>query len=171
VIRRVTPGAVSPTTLARSVSLVASEKVFVATRGTVDNGPMTAAKRRYPRVSFQHTGTIELRVPTGPRTSSLVKVPVAVKTISCEGTGLCVAQPSMRFERGASLRVFLPINEHRFEIPGRIAWVAAPSSTGAVDLGIRFQLELTENVTRQAYARWIVELITRDQQQQRATAR
>jgi len=47
----------------------------------------------------------------------------------------------------------------RFELPGRVAWIARDGATGPFDLGVRFQLGLAQLRMRQTYARWIVGLI------------
>src|SRR5688572_5005022 len=122
-------------------------------------GAMTTTRRRYPRISLGQPATVELRVKVDRKSTTLVRVPAAIETISCEGAGLRLDDRTIPVERGANIRVFFASGDHRFELPASVvAVVAARPGEAAPGFSVRFQLALADHATRMAYARWIVEL-------------
>ena len=118
-----------------------------------------AVNRKYPRADVDQRGVLTVRIPDKNVTH---RVPVAIRQISCEGVGLVFLDEGCPVERRDMVTMDFKVDSLHFEIPGLIAWVAPRKSrSGQLDLGIRFQLALVPNETRQAYARWIVELLRR----------
>lgn len=122
----------------------------------------TSAHRRYPRVPVAQTGELEARVG-----SSRESFPITILSLSCEGCGVQFRSARRRVPRGTHVTIrFGERGPGRFELPGRVAWIARDGASGAFDLGVRFQLELAQLRMRQTYARWIVGLIQSFQDQQ-----
>jgi hypothetical protein len=123
-----------------------------------DDGWMpSAANRRYPRIVTEQLGAMEIRVVTKGKVDSRVRVPISIRSLSCEGAGVMLGQP-IAVERGSAATVSFAVAGQRFELPSRIVWIASPTQTNRqFDLGVKFQLELAQHATRQAYAQWIVE--------------
>jgi hypothetical protein len=113
-------------------------------------------ERRYPRVAIEQDGELEVRVGAGR-----VSVPVTIRSISCEGAGITFSARRPTLCRGATVTMrFRSSARDSFVLPGRVAWCAPNGERrGDFDVGVRFQLELAQNQTRQRYAHWIVRLI------------
>ena len=115
----------------------------------------TRANRRYPRVPVEQTAELEARVG-GSRES----FPITIRSLSCEGCGVEFRAERRRVPAGTHVTVRFGDRElGRFELPGRVAWIARDGADGPFDLGVRFHLELAQLQMRQTYARWIVSLI------------
>lgn len=111
--------------------------------------------RRYPRVPFEARGEMEVRGEQEP-----VRIPMTVRSISCEGAGVVLADRSQRLRPGASVTLKFRSGRDRFELPGRVAWATHGEGDGQrFDLGVRFQLAAVQHAMRQSYARWVVGLI------------
>lgn len=114
-----------------------------------------AGNRRYPRAAVNEPAVLTVRAREQSR-----RVPVAIKTISPEGAGLSLRDQGQRVEHRATVRMGFSIDGRPFEIPGLIVWVASPAAPqGSLDVGVRFLLAAVPHETRQAYARWVVELL------------
>ena len=112
-----------------------------------------AEQRRFPRIPFLQTGEIEIR----SKDFDKVRVPISIRTVSCEGVGLHVTQSSaIGIKRGTSVTLHFVAGDSRLEIPGRVAW-----ATEERDVGIKLQLALAGAATRHAYAAWIVDTTKR----------
>lgn len=115
----------------------------------------TSAHRRYPRVPVEQSGELVARVG-GSRES----IPITIRSLSCEGCGVEFRTGRRRVPRGTHVTIRFGDRElGRFELPGRVVWIAREGANGPFDLGVRFQLELAQLQMRRAYARWIVRLI------------
>jgi hypothetical protein len=87
---------------------------------------------------------------------------VAIRSISPEGAGIAFSGPPCALERRSTVTMSFRVDSHTFDIPGQIVWTAGTQAARSpVEVGIRFQLAAVPNETRQAYARWIVELLRR----------
>jgi hypothetical protein len=87
------------------------------------------------------------------------KVTVAIRSISPEGLGAEFSDP-VAVARRTSVTVDFAADGHRFEIPGRVAWVSPARVPGSpIAVGVQLQLTAATQRTRQEYARWIVELL------------
>jgi Tfp pilus assembly protein PilZ len=126
----------------------------------VENGRMGVftANRKYPRVDVNQPAVLTVRVPDQALAH---RVPVAIKSISCEGVGVALADTRYRLERRATVTMHFDVDGRHFEIPGQVVWVTPASAQGKPDVGVRFTLALAPNEMRQSYAHWIVNLLRR----------
>lgn len=118
----------------------------------------TPVRRKYPRATIQEKATLTIREPV---TKTASRLPVDIRSISCEGVGLKLhnKQP---LEHRSTVKMDFSIDGRRFEIPGLIVWVASAGSVpGPLDVGVRFLLAAVPHETRQAYAAWVVNLLRR----------
>ncbi len=116
----------------------------------------TAVPRKYPRAEIDQPGVLSVRMPSLQETR---RVPVAIRSISCEGVGLVLGSERCPLERRATVTMDFIIEGFHYQIPGLIVWVAPPTAKGPLDVGVKFQLAAVTNETRQAYARWIVSFL------------
>ena len=121
---------------------------------------MERDQRRYPRVSCELDGLMEVRF-RGDRDHRRLLVPIEIRSLSPEGAGVVLLQEERGGEplvlaRDTPVTVRLRPGDVELEIPGRIAWRKENNEESPYDLGVRFQLELAPLDVRQAYARWIV---------------
>lgn len=116
-----------------------------------------ATQRQYPRIAIDHPGSLAAKVLGNEQ----ITLPVAIRSISCEGVGLVLGNRDWPLKVRAPVRVNFKIDQHHdFDLPGVIVWLANPRDTAApLDVGVWFQLALAANATRQTYARWIVDLL------------
>lgn len=118
----------------------------------------TPVRRKYPRATIQERGTLTIRES---HTKTPSKLPVDIRSISCEGVGLKLHQ-RQPLEHRSTVRMDFSIDGRRFEIPGLVVWVAnTAAEPGPLDVGIRFLLAAVPHETRQAYAAWVVNLLRR----------
>ena len=89
-----------------------------------------------------------------------VRIPMTLRSISCEGAGVVLSDRSQRVRPGTPVTVTFHSGRDKFELPGRVAWCArAEQGSPRFDLGVRFQLAAAQHAMRQSYARWVVGLI------------
>jgi len=125
-----------------------------------------AVRRRFPRLPCNRPGEMEVRLQDASFRVERVRVPVVIRSISCEGVGVEIEQRKvLPLPRGAHVTIRFQVSREEMEIPGRIAWSRRAGGEGepggAADLGVRFHLELARRATRQAYAIWIVDQMNR----------
>lgn len=114
--------------------------------------------RKSPRAPIDEPGMLTVRTREQHR-----RVPVAIRSISCEGAGLALRDRAQRVERRTTIRMDFTIDGRPFEIPGLVVWVAdGAAPEGTLDVGVRFLLAAVTHETRQAYARWVVEILRRN---------
>ena len=125
---------------------------------------MGTAHRRYPRVSIDEPGELEVLIMNEDSTYSRRSMNVAVRSISCEGAGLAfVAPPELTVRAGSPVTVRLPVNDGTVNLPGKIAWALDGSMSNApFDVGVRLQPEAADRDSRERYAPWVVDLIARN---------
>jgi hypothetical protein len=116
------------------------------------------ASRKYPRADVNQPGVLTVRLPDQALAH---RVPVAIRSISCEGVGIALTDTRYRLERRATVTMHFDVDGKHFEIPGQVVWVAPPAVPGKPDVGVRFSLALAPVEMRTSYANWIVNLLRR----------
>jgi Tfp pilus assembly protein PilZ len=116
------------------------------------------ANRKYPRADVNQPGVLTVRIPDQALAH---RVPVAIRSISCEGVGIALTDTRYRLERRATVTMHFDVDGKHFEIPGQVVWVTPASGAGKPDVGVRFTLALAPLEMRQSYAHWIVNLLRR----------
>jgi hypothetical protein len=126
---------------------------------------MGAPSRRYPRIEIDKQAALDFRLPSrGRMEPELVRIPVAIRSISCEGVGLALCDQRWPLSCGTSVTLYFVVDSQRFEIPGRVVWLAPQQQPSPIDAGVHFQLALAGSTVRQSYATWIVDLIVRSRE-------
>jgi PilZ domain-containing protein len=123
---------------------------------------MGKLQRRYPRVPLDQPGEMEIRIrPTPGAASRPRKVPVTIRTVSCEGMGLVVRdRRDLRgIGVGTTVTMRLEAGGARVEVPGRVAWYDPRAPETRYDLGVKLHLEIARAAERQHWAEWVVGLI------------
>ncbi|HTM22982.1 MAG TPA: PilZ domain-containing protein [Kofleriaceae bacterium] len=122
---------------------------------------MGKLQRRYPRVPLEQPGEMEIRIRTAPGAASRpIKVPVMIRTVSCEGMGLVLESRGLQgLAVGTTVTMRLQAGGARIEVPGRIAWYDPREPNSRYDLGIKLHLEIARAAMRQHWAEWVVGLI------------
>jgi hypothetical protein len=119
---------------------------------------MYVAPRRHPRIRSNHPGEVEILLPGKHGPPHRVRIPVTIRSVSCEGVGLSLeGRPKRRLGRGDTVTMHLSVNEHDVELPGRVAWFNDRHKY-PLHLGIQLQLEFARTNMRHAYAHWVVKL-------------
>ena len=68
-----------------------------------------------------------------------VRIPMTLRSISCEGAGVVLSDRSQRVRPGTPVTVTFHSGRDKFELPGRVAWCArAEQGSPRFDLGVRF---------------------------------
>lgn len=103
-------------------------------------------------------------MPEGRGPTRRVRVPMTIRSLSCEGVGLALQSPlSVPLRRGTGVVLHFAAGDRDVVLPGQVVWFS-PEPGRTFDLGVRLQLELAEARSRQAYATWIVDVTRREQQ-------
>jgi hypothetical protein len=116
------------------------------------------ANRKYPRAGVDQPGVMSFRV--GEQRLER-RVPVAIRSISCEGVGVSLGGERCSLDRRTVVTMEFKVDSHHFQIPGQVVWTARPGEPGQMDMGVRFQLAMVPSAMRETYARWIVGLLKR----------
>lgn len=106
---------------------------------------------------------MDIRVPTGAHATTRARFPVTIHTISCEGMGLSMRQPSgmSAIVPGTMVVMCFALRERAVELPANIVWFQPNRERpGELSVGIHLRLELAAAATRQAFATWVVGLTT-----------
>ncbi len=117
---------------------------------------MSAELRRFPRVLLNEPGELEVQVRHSDPDAGVTRVPVTVRSISCEGAGLSIQGDDIHLVPGAIVRLFFTIPEHALELPARVVWSAGTKA------GIRLRLGTIDADSKRAYASWIVPLTNKE---------
>jgi hypothetical protein len=123
---------------------------------------LATARRKYPRVGLERPCDVELRMPQGRGPTRRVRVPMTIRSLSCEGAGLALQEPlPAPLDRGAGVVLHFSAGDQAVILPGHVVWYS-PEPGRALEVGVRLQLELAEARSRQAYATWIVDVTRRE---------
>ncbi|MCG8416490.1 MAG: PilZ domain-containing protein [Proteobacteria bacterium] len=124
-----------------------------------------AEKRRYPRLDWEQTGSLDLNEPGGER----ISVPIVIRSVSPEGLGVATDAGAELPGAGRILTINFKIGQRDISLPGRVMWLQRSDRHNAV--GIRLVLELARASMRQAFASWIVDRLGRALSHRRSTPR
>ena len=114
-------------------------------------------RRRYARLPWKQEGQAAFKDHLGDP----VQVSVTIMSVSPEGMGLSMHPDIELPSVGKMLTLGFKIGQRDISLPGRVIWKQRGPQHTAV--GIRLMLELAKASMRQAYARWIVERLEREQ--------